>query len=221
MIGLFAAMFDSSNADTLLRQHSATAAAISTLFYPHAEIVLHDLETGLIAGIWNAFSGRKAGVESLVEEALEGAGEAGVYGPYEKTGEDGRRLKSVTAVLKDDHGQAIGLLCINMDVSHFDAASKLLAAFSGVVAPRPPSLFAGDWREEINTALHDWLRSRGLALTALKKGDRVALVGALDSRGLFQTRNAVDHLASLIGTSRASIYNYLADARRSQKDRTS
>ncbi|MGQ3209642.1 helix-turn-helix transcriptional regulator [Shinella sp.] len=215
-------MFDSSNADLLLRQHAATAAAISTLFYPHAEVVLHDLETGLIAGIWNAFSGRKAGMDSLVENALEAAGEAGIYGPYEKTGEDGRRLKSVTAVLKDDHDQALGLLCINMDVSHFEAAARLLAAFTGVAAPRPPSLFAGDWREEINTALHDWLRTRGLALTALRKGDRVALVAALDERGLFQTRNAVDHLASLIGASRASIYNYLADARRqNQKDRPS
>ena len=215
-------MFDSSNADLLLRQHAATAAAISTLFYPHAEVVIHDLETGRVAGIWNAFSGRKPGMESLVDNVLEEAGDAGVYGPYEKTGEDGRRLKSVTAVIKDDYGQALGLLCINMDVSHFEAAAKLLAAFTGAVAPRPPSLFAGDWREEINTALHDWLRTRGLALTALKKGDRVALVAALDGRGLFQTRNAVDHLASLIGASRASIYNYLADARRQdKKDMTS
>lgn len=215
-------MIDATNADMLLRQHAATAAAISSLLYPHAEVVLHDLETGLIAGIWNAFSGRKAGMESLVETELEDAGESGVYGPYEKTGEDGRRLKSVTAVLKDDFGQAVGFLCINLDVSHFDAAAKLLSAFTGATAPRPPSLFAGDWREEINTALHDWLRDAGLALTALKKAERVELVAALDRRGLFQTRNAVDHLASLIGASRASIYNYLADARRKNtKDMTS
>lgn len=211
-------MSETTNADTLLRQHAATAAAISTLFYPHAEVVLHDLETGLIAGIWNAFSGRKPGTESLVEDELEEVGQDGVYGPYEKTGEDGRHLKSVTAVLRDEVGQAAGLLCINMDVSHFEAAAKLLSAFTGAAAPRPPSLFAGDWREEINTVLHDWLRGRGLALTALKKGDRVALVAALDRRGLFQTRNAVDHLAGLMGASRASIYNYLADARQNQKD---
>ena len=210
-------MTETTNADLLLRRHAATAAAISTLLHPHAEVVLHDFETGRIAGIWNAFSGRKAGMESLVEEELEEAGEGGIYGPYEKTGEDGRRLKSVTAVLKDDFGQALGLFCINMDVSHFDAAARLLSAFTGAAAARPASLFAGDWREEINTALHDWLRTNGLALTALKKGDRVALVAALDERGLFQTRNAVDHLAGLMGASRASIYNYLADARRPNK----
>ena len=206
-------MFDSSNADTLLRRHAATAAAISTLFYPHAEVVLHDLETGLVAGIWNAFSGRKPGLRSLTEGELTEIGIGGVSDPVEKIGEDGRRLKSVSAVLQDDHGQAVGLLCINMDVSHFEAAAKLLAAFTGAAAPRPPAPFAGDWREEINTALHDWLRTSGLALTALKKADRVALVAALDGRGLFQTRNAVDHLAGLIGASRASIYNYLAGAR--------
>ncbi|MNW17634.1 hypothetical protein D3C71_2168860 [compost metagenome] len=52
-----------------------------------------------------------------------------------------------------------------------------------------------------------------MALSALKRADRVALVAALEARGLFKTRNAVDHLASLIGTSRASIYNYLTAAR--------
>ena len=83
-------MSESSNADTLLRQHAATAAAISILLHPHAEVVLHDLETGLIAGIWNAFSGRKPGMESLVGETLSDVGEGDVYGPYEKTGEDGR-----------------------------------------------------------------------------------------------------------------------------------
>ena len=214
-------MTDPTNSETLQRQHATTAAAIATLLTPHAEVVLHDLETGSIAGIWNALSGRRPGMDSLVDDALDEAGEGGVYGPYEKTGENGQRLKSVTAVLRDAHGRAAGLLCINMDVSQFDAAARLLAAFSGAPAPRPPSLFTGDWREEINTALHEWLRGQGLALTALRKADRVALVAALDARGLFETRKAADHLAALIGASRASIYNYLADARRqSPKDRT-
>lgn len=212
-------MTKTTNAELLLARHAATAAAISTLLHPHAEVVLHDLETGRIAGIWNAFSGRRPGMDSLVSDEPEEIGADGVYGPYEKTGTDGRRLKSVTAVLAGEAGRAAGLLCINMDVSHFEAAARLLSAFTGAPAPRPARLFAGDWREEINTALHDWLRGRGLALTALKRDERVALVAALDRRGLFATRNAADHLAGLIGASRASIYNYLADARRqNQKD---
>ncbi|WKL25728.1 helix-turn-helix domain-containing protein [Sinorhizobium meliloti] len=136
-----------------------------------------------------------------------------MLGPYEKTGADGRRLKSVSAVLRDGEERAVGLLCINLDVSRIDDAVRLLAAFAGTPEPRPQALFSRDWREEINAALHAWLKVRGLALSALKRPDRVALVAALEEQGLFKTRNAVDHLASLIGTSRASIYNYLSAAR--------
>ena len=199
---------------TCLAVHAPSAAAISALLYPHAEVVLHDLSTGKIAALWNAFSGRTAATDSLIEDGLDGMAEgACVLGPYEKTGADGRRLKSVSAVLRNNEGHAVGLLCINLDVSRIDDAVRLLAAFAGTPEPRPPALFSRDWREEINAALHAWLKVRGLALSALKRPDRVALVAALEEQGLFKTRNAVDHLASLIGTSRASIYNYLSAAR--------
>lgn len=194
--------------------HGSAAAAIGALLYPHAEVVLHDLATRTIAGIWNAFSGRRAGMGSLVEDDFVRDGGTTLLGPYEKIGTDGRRLKSVTAVLPDGEGRAIGLLCINMDVSRIDEAVRLLSAFAGTPQPQPASLFASDWREAMNTALHDWLRERGLSLSALTRADRVDLVAALEARGLFKTRNAAEHLAGLTGTSRTSIYNYLAAARR-------
>lgn len=200
--------------NSLLATHAPAAAAISALLYPHAEVVLHDLKAGTIAAIWNCFSDRAVGEDSLIEEEFATfTGDEAVLGPYEKTGADGRRLKSISAVLRDAGGEAVGLLCINLDVSMIDGAVKLLSAFAGAAQPRPQALFSRDWREEINATLHGWLKERGLALSALKRGDRVALVAALDEGGLFQTRNAVDHLASLIGASRASIYNYLAAAR--------
>lgn len=47
-----------------LGMHAPSAAAISALLYPHAEVVLHDLASGRVAAIWNAFSGRTAGTDS-------------------------------------------------------------------------------------------------------------------------------------------------------------
>lgn len=197
-----------------LKAHAPTGAAIAALLYPHAEVVLHDLATGRIAAIWNAFSARRPGMDSLVEEGVADlAGGPDMFGPYEKTGTDGKRLKSVTAVLRDSGERPVGLLCINMDVSRLDEAVRMLSAFAGSPEPRPATLFAGDWREAINEALHAWLKARGLALAALRRADKVALVSVLDRQGLFRTRNAVEHLAGLIGSSRATIYNYLAEAR--------
>lgn len=213
-------MLDHPSHANLTSLHGAVAVAISTLLYPHAEVVLHDLVTRTIAGIWNAFSDRRPGMDSLIEDDFMGDGETVLLGPYEKIGTDGRRLKSVTAVLPDGEGRAIGLLCINMDVSRIDEAVRLLSAFAGTPQPQPPSLFAGDWREAMNSALNEWLQERGLSMSALTRADRVDLVAALEARGLFKTRNAAEHLASLTGTSRASIYNYLADARRDTSKET-
>lgn len=198
-----------------LALHVPTATAIAALLHPHGEVVLHDLASGRIAGIWNGFSNRRVGDPSLLDDTAAGfAAEGPVLGPYEKTGTNGDRLKSVTAVLPGAPGEPpAGLLCINLDVGPLDQAVRLLAAFAAPAVVPPKALFARDWRERINQALHAWLKSQGLALAALSRAEKVALVAALDRDGLFETRRAAEHVASLIGASRASVYAYLAAAR--------
>ena len=198
-----------------LSAYVPVAASISALLHPHGEVVLHDLALGRIAAIWNAAPGRRAGDPSLLgDEPADYAGEP-VLGPYEKTGTRGERLKSVTAVLPGPAAgdPPIGLLCINLDVTHLDQAARLLAAF---VAPRqepPPALFARDWREAAQSRLHAWLGEHGLAAGSLTRAERVALIGALDADGLFEARRAVEHVGRMIGASRAATYGYLAEAR--------
>lgn len=200
-----------------LRERSELAAyetigmAISTLLHPHAEVVLHDLRTGRIDGIWNAFSTRRVGDASLIDEELDG--QPGVWGPYAKTGVGGEHLRSVTAVLADDDGRPIGLFCINLDVTRIEEASRFLQALIAPPQAQPAQLFGRDWRERMQTMLHAWLKDRSLALSALTRAERVDLIAALEAEGLFETRNAADHAARLIGISRSSLYNHLRAAR--------
>ena len=196
-----------------LAVHFPTAAAIAALLAPQAEVVVHDLRTDRVAGIWNAFSKRKVGDPSHLGDDPELIGEQDVYGPYEKAAADGGRLKSVSAILKDEAGRRIGLLCINFDLAVFDKAIALLGAFAQSQQPRPEPIFAQDWREQINLGIRAFLQERQLTLKALDRADRVALVGALDAKNLFATRNAALHVANALGVSRATIYNLLADAR--------
>lgn len=196
-----------------LAVHFPTAAAIAVLLAPQAEVVVHDLRNDRVAGIWNAFSKRKVGDPSHLGDDPELIGDKNVYGPYEKAAPDGGRLKSVSAILKDETGRRIGLLCINFDLAVFDQAIALLGAFAQAEQPRPEPIFAQDWREQINLGIRAFLQERQLALKALDRDDRVALMGALDARNLFATRNAAQHIADALGLSRATIYNLLADAR--------
>ena len=61
--------------------HRPIAQAIAALLHPHAEVVIHDLRSGHIVDIWNAFSHRKAGDESLLGDDIELHLDRDVYGP--------------------------------------------------------------------------------------------------------------------------------------------
>ncbi len=193
--------------------HFPTAEAVAALLHPHAEVVIHDLETDRVVRIWNAFSKRRPGSPSYLGHDPDLLTEAETYGPYEKANPDGSRIKSISAVLKDAKGRRAGFLCINLDLSKFDAAIALLSAFATPHTTRPAPLFRHDWREQINLAIRDFLSDERKSLDALDRRDRIALLAHLDKRGLFQTRNATPFVAQALGVSRATIYGLLTEAR--------
>jgi predicted transcriptional regulator YheO len=166
--------------------------------------------------IWNAFSKRQPGDPSFLGHDPDLLAEADSYGPYEKANQDGSRLKSVSAVLKTADGERLGFLCINLDLSRIDAAVALLSAFGMPASPPPEPLFRHDWRERINLEIRDFLTTNNTTLQALDRQDRIALLAALDAKGLFETRNAAPFIAQALGISRASVYGLLSAAREDQ-----
>src|ERR1700722_19493066 len=105
---------------------SNIAQAISHLLYPHGEVVIHDLKTGCIAAIFNNLSKRKIGDESLLEEIGDLAKIPDVFPLYFKTNWDGKRMKCVTATLKDQDDTPIGFLCINVDLSKWEEMHRFV-----------------------------------------------------------------------------------------------
>jgi D-arginine utilization repressor len=186
------------------------ADALARLFAPHAEVVLHDLRTDRIHHIANCFSKRRAGDSSLSDiEDIDHS--ASVIGPYAKTNWDGRRLKSVSAVLRDDKGTAVGLLCINHDVEAFAGVLEQLTNLLGPPVPMPAvtTLFTSDWRERINEHVGAFLASGNVTLAGLTTDGVDALLAHLDKTGVFEIRNAATYVAEVLGISRATLYNRL------------
>jgi len=188
-------------------------AAVSALLHPHGEIVLHDLATDRIVAVWNPISGRAIGDPSLLEELPERWERVPVQGPYAKVLVDGRPVSAVSAVVADADGAPRGLLCVNLDRSPLEGAAELLRAFAAPVAPRPPELFARDWRERIALFVDEEGRARGVARERLGRDGRLEVVTALDAQGLFATRGAAEHAARALGVSRATVYALLREAR--------
>ena len=189
------------------------AETIARLLHPHAEVVLHDLATGKIAKIWNPFSGRKPGEPSDLDGVDPELADENVIGPYEKASPKGTRLKSISTIIRPEATIPRFMLCINLDVSQFDAAAQLLQALGATSEPRPDWMFRQDIREQINLQITDYLKRHNLSMAALDQDGRVALIAHLDRSGAFQTRRAVDHIAAALDLSRTTVYVLLRQAR--------
>lgn len=191
--------------------------AITAWLYPYAEVVLHDLKSDRIAGIWNSFSGRRVGTPSRIGKEVRIEEGVEVYGPYERRNRDGRRLKSISSIVYDAGGKRTGLLCLNLDVSAFEAMKGFVDSLMTNNEEMPAVLLKCDWHEQLSQAFAHFLRERRLTPMGLTQGDRIDFIETLDLHKLFATRNATQQVAELLGVSRASVYNWLKQVRGGQR----
>lgn len=200
----------------MLSRYQPIADAIATLFSPYAEVAIHDLTSQKLVYIANNYSQRELGEDSNLSE-LRFDQHSQVIGPYQKRNWDGRQLRSISTVLRDDNRQPIGLLCINLDITVFESAKAALELFlSGQqLQPQPDVLFQDDWQERINTYIHHWLQQQQLTLADLNNASRRMLIETLYQQGAFNGKNAAGYVAKILGIGRATVYNHLKNIKTS------
>jgi predicted transcriptional regulator YheO len=206
-----------------LSKYIPVADAIAMLLQPYAEVVIHDVIKDVIVHIANPFSKRRVGDSSylgLGGDQFDFEFETNVLGPYEKEGEDGQRIRSITAVLRDDEAQPIGILCINLDFSPvetaFESAFEVLNQLirPGQVEARPEIIFREEWRELIKLEIRAFRLEKGLTQDSMNAQDRRDLMRRLDEKRLFYARKSVEQVASYLMISRATAYKDLNEIRK-------
>lgn len=200
---------------SLLEPYFSVADALAALFSPWVEVVVHDLELDSVAYIANPFSPRAAGDPSDMKE-VHFAPDARVIGPYEKINWDGRRMRSISVVVRDHAAEPVGMLCVNADVTQFEVMRRTLQGILGVTEPAGAvaTCFHDDWHEKINRFLASWTHQRATTLDRLDRQGRRELIEALYQAGGFEGRRSPAYVASVLGVSRATVYNELASLRR-------
>ncbi len=199
------------------------ADAIAQLLAPHAEVVIHDIETDTVYHVANCFSNRAVGDPSLLKlKSSDLDREEPVIGPYEKTGEKGQAIRSVTAVLSGAMGKPAGLMCINLDYSRAAAALDIL---DKLIRPpqlqsHPEILFRNEWQDRIKQEIQVFLKKHHMDITAATSPEiRRRIMAHLESRGLFYARKSIEQTAAILGVSRATAYNDLQTIRKNQTSR--
>lgn len=187
------------------------AEAIQRLLNPYAEVVIHDIKQNKIVAIFHPFSKRKVGDSSLLTQEEEMTTLEDCVGPYEKLNWDGRKLKSVSSLIRDENNNAVGMMCINLDISTLEKFHDMISAFIDYNLPQPAPLFKDDWKERINQYVHHYLSEHHLTLDTLPREEKKQLIEHLYKVGAFSGKNSAQYIAQIIKTSRATVYNYLAE----------
>lgn len=197
---------------TLWKQYEPLIGAIVELFHPFVEAAVHDLEKGKLVAIFHNISQRKVGEASPLKELKVKVEDfPDIFPPYYKQNWDGRTLKCTSITLRNEQGKPIGLICINMDVSHFQEGHRLLESFLKIreESENPIEIFGAQFENQATSMIEDYLEENHLVLSRLKRDQKRALIQHLYKKGIFNFKNAAPFLATKLNTSRASIYNYI------------
>lgn len=191
------------------------ANAISKLLHPFAEVVIHDLEKDQVAAIFNALSKREVGDSSYLDRIdFDHKGKIpDIIGPYEKLNFDGRKLKSISIVIKSAKGLALGFLCINLDVSVFTKyqgiLNTFLSSFDSHNTQETEVIFKDDLYEQINVFVQNYCIENNLNIDALSRAEKKHLILKLKQHGALHGKNSSHYIARTLDISRATVYNYL------------
>jgi predicted transcriptional regulator YheO len=196
-------------------QYNEIVKGIAALLHPFAEVVIHDLEEQRIAILVNNFSKRKIGSPSLLED-MEFTPGQWVIGPYEKINWDGRKLKSISVVLRNSQGTPEAIMCINLDVSAAMNIWQHLELFlrpNGMI-DQPQALFKDDWHEKINRFINSWLSENSRTIASLDRNEKRKLVVLLHEQGAFRGKQAASYISRVLGLGNSTVYKYLKEVRK-------
>ncbi|GGS61572.1 MULTISPECIES: helix-turn-helix transcriptional regulator [Streptomyces] len=199
----------------LIREAEKIAVALGRMFPGLCEVVLHDLRDPdhAIRAIENNLSGRQVG-DSATELGLARIADPqypSVIQNYPNRFPDGRPAKSTSIGIKNAAGEYIAALCLNLDVS---VLSPVTLALSNLVATdtdhrdQPLETLRDRTARELRQVVEARAAERAATPRSLSREDKKALVRQLQRDGYFDSRDAAQTIADLLGVSRATVYNY-------------
>lgn len=197
--------------DTLFDQLNQIAQGLGETFAPFCEVVLHDLTdpTRAILAIHNNLSGREVG-QPATELGLARIADPHypqVIANYTNTFADGRQVKSTSIGIKDEGGEYVAALCLNVDLTLFQGLQAAIGQFTrrDDRTGAQESLNPGS-ADAIRAYIDAFAAGRATTPRALATEDRRMLLRELKGTGHLQVRRAADVIAAHLGVSRATVY---------------
>ncbi|MBC6533287.1 transcriptional regulator [Citrobacter amalonaticus] len=198
--------------NSLLSQLDTIAKGLSETFSPFCEVVVHDLKDPehAIMSIHNNLSGREAGqpATELGLARIASPDFPEIIANYGNQFADGRPVKSTSIGIKDEKGNYVAALCLNVDMTLFRGMQSALARFTETESSPVRAHLDPGSTEVIRQRIDDFAAKRATTARALKTEDRKVLIQQLRKEGLLNVRKSMDTVAQHLGVSRATAYLY-------------
>lgn len=223
----------SSSFDEFLENLSLVVDVIGSIFGRHCEVVLHDMrhpERSVVAIANGHVTGRKIGSPLIaaplqdigIKAIMESANTSSeIIRDYFSRTNDGRTLKSTSIIFRDSKGKPSVGLCINLDLTEFSKASKLLGAICGDpqkaeprdsgIVPKKDHSPPEDMALTIKGVIDDAISSIPEPIHLAEKSHKMDALKIMHGRGLFLIKGGIQYAARALGVSRFTIYNYLKE----------
>lgn len=210
-------MKDTTLADFMKR----LAKGLAAQFGSDCEIVIHDLEAenpeNSIIAIENGHVSHRevgGGPSHIVLESLKKPQEQleDHYDYLTKTSE-GKLIKSTSVYIRDDSGKAVGIFCINYDITRLAMAEATLKNFLNVEPQtEEPERIPRNVNELLDELIEGAVRYVGKPVPMMKKADKIRAVRYLKENGAFQILKSGDRVCRLFRISKFTLYNYMDSA---------
>lgn len=190
----------------------------ATLVGP-AEVIVHDLTRlpNSIIAISGDVTGRSIG-DPATDKLLDAVASGNLHTSigYRTTSPSGKELLSTTVIIRNSTNQPVAALCINRDISGWEALHSLTGELAGLSLPMcaeeeqaTTEVFVRDVDELATLLLSRAVAESGVRVDEMRKEHKVEVVRLLKARGFFLLRDAAEMAAEALHCTRFSIYNYL------------
>lgn len=196
-------------------------------FGNHVEFILHDLskpESSVVLVV-GSLTKRQLGAPAtnILMRTLSEYGDAAKnLISYSSVSKDGKVLKSSTIFIRNQLGKIIGCFCINIDITAYKAAISLLQELTATASleqheEHGNEIFAQSISDVVEDVIHYEIDRTNQVPLTMSKADKVEIIRSLDRKGVFDVKGSSEMVASVLGTSVFTIYNYIKEARNEYK----
>jgi len=210
----------------LLKLYVPLVDFIADIIGSHCEVLLHDIvdvENSVIAIRNGYISGRYLGcpLTDLGFKLMENKSylKQNALVNYRSCTDSGEKLISSTYYIKDEKGELIGMICVNIlnsqnHINKMSTGPQLTTLFSNVVRMDENEEVTESLSSSLNNIVDDAIKKiivkYEFSAERMSIEEKSAIVQELREDGIFKIKGAITKVAITLKTSESTIYRYLS-----------